>query len=121
MSLSVKFSAASCREVIFKTSSKRPRNTCNPQNLKKNNKTFPKKFNKIKERLSTFNTWPPQMTQDPTELAQSGFIYTGKGDETICYVCKTKIMNWEYGEIVNESHLLRNPNCPIAKKKKNML
>ncbi|XP_026749079.1 inhibitor of apoptosis protein isoform X2 [Galleria mellonella] len=55
-------------------------------------------------RLRTFNDWPLSMPQKPEDLADAGFYYTGKGDQTKCYFCNGGLKDWEKDDIPWEQH-----------------
>lgn len=48
-------------------------------------------------RLLSFTEWPRSMKQKPAELADAGFFYTGKGDQTLCFHCGGGLKDWEVG------------------------
>ncbi|XP_046601453.1 death-associated inhibitor of apoptosis 1 isoform X1 [Neodiprion lecontei] len=55
-------------------------------------------------RLRTFNFWPKSMRQTKEELADAGFFYTGKGDQTLCYYCGGGLKDWEPTDNAWEQH-----------------
>ena len=55
-------------------------------------------------RLSTFETWPKFMPQTKQQLADAGFYYTGKGDQTLCYHCGGGLKDWEPEDDPWEQH-----------------
>ncbi|XP_076658047.1 death-associated inhibitor of apoptosis 1-like [Halictus rubicundus] len=55
-------------------------------------------------RLRTFETWPKAMAQTKEQLADAGFYYTGKGDQTVCYYCGGGLKDWELGDEPWEQH-----------------
>ena len=55
-------------------------------------------------RLNTFSTWPKSMPQTKEQLADAGFYYTGKGDQTICYHCGCGLKDWEPEDNPWEQH-----------------
>ncbi|XP_068975107.1 E3 ubiquitin-protein ligase XIAP-like [Bombus flavifrons] len=46
-------------------------------------------------RLHTFATWPKSIPQRKEQLADAGFYYIGKGDQTFCYYCGVGLKDWE--------------------------
>lgn len=56
--------------------------------------TYPQ-YRNLHNRLLSFGEWPRSMKQKPAELADAGFFYTGKGDQTICYCCGGGLKDWE--------------------------
>ena len=55
-------------------------------------------------RLHTFVTWPKSMPQTKEQLADAGFFYTGKGDQTLCYHCGGGLKDWEPEDDPWEQH-----------------
>ncbi|KZC11009.1 PREDICTED: death-associated inhibitor of apoptosis 1 [Dufourea novaeangliae] len=55
-------------------------------------------------RLHTFETWPKFMPQTKEQLADAGFYYTGKGDQTLCYHCGGGLKDWEPEDDPWEQH-----------------
>lgn len=55
-------------------------------------------------RLKSFSDWPKAMKQKPAELADAGFFYTGRGDQTLCFHCGGGLKGWEVNPFVL-SHL----------------
>ncbi|CAK9799602.1 Apoptosis inhibitor IAP [Anthophora plagiata] len=55
-------------------------------------------------RLHTFDTWPKSMPQTKEQLADAGFYYTGKGDQTLCYHCGGGLKDWEPEDDPWEQH-----------------
>ncbi|XP_063981785.1 death-associated inhibitor of apoptosis 1-like [Diachasmimorpha longicaudata] len=55
-------------------------------------------------RLRTFDNWPKSMPQTKEELADAGFYYTGRGDETQCYMCGGGLKDWEPKDTPWEQH-----------------
>lgn len=55
-------------------------------------------------RLRTFDSWPKSMPQTKECLADAGFYYTGKGDQTLCYHCGGGLKDWEPNDDPWEQH-----------------
>ncbi|XP_076549096.1 baculoviral IAP repeat-containing protein 7-B isoform X1 [Osmia lignaria lignaria] len=55
-------------------------------------------------RLRTFETWPKSMPQTKEQLADAGFYYIGKGDQTLCYHCGGGLKDWEPEDDPWEQH-----------------
>ncbi|XP_076750908.1 baculoviral IAP repeat-containing protein 8 [Xylocopa sonorina] len=55
-------------------------------------------------RFHTFETWPKSMPQTKEQLADAGFYYTGKGDQTLCYYCGGGLKDWEPEDDPWEQH-----------------
>lgn len=75
------------------------------------------KYNSEAERLRTFVLWPSDSAVDPARLAKSGFCYTGKDDEVVCFSCQGHIKDWQYGDIVQRKHVELFPNCDFVNNK----
>lgn len=55
-------------------------------------------------RYRTFESWPKSMPQTKDQLADAGFYYTGKGDQTLCYHCGGGLKDWEQNDDPWEQH-----------------
>ncbi|XP_015599785.1 death-associated inhibitor of apoptosis 1 isoform X2 [Cephus cinctus] len=55
-------------------------------------------------RLRSFDSWPKCMPHSKEELANAGFYYTGKGDQTLCYHCGRGLKDWEPEDNPWEQH-----------------
>ncbi|XP_076660123.1 death-associated inhibitor of apoptosis 1-like [Halictus rubicundus] len=62
-------------------------------------------------RLWTFETWPKTMTQTKQQLADAGFYYIGKGDQTVCYYCGGGLKDWAVGDNPWEQHAIWFSKC----------
>ncbi|KAK2582335.1 hypothetical protein KPH14_004672 [Odynerus spinipes] len=62
-------------------------------------------------RLRTFDTWPKSMPQSKEQLANAGFFYTGKSDQTLCYHCGEGLKDWEPQDDPWEEHAKWFPRC----------
>lgn len=62
-------------------------------------------------RLRTFELWPKSMKQTKEEMADAGFFYTGKGDQTLCYHCGGGLKDWEPVDNPWEQHALWFSKC----------
>lgn len=62
-------------------------------------------------RLSTFRHWPKPALLTGERLADAGFFYTKKEDQTQCYHCGGSLNNWEIDEDPWEKHWMWFPNC----------
>lgn len=69
---------------------------------------------RYQDRLKTFQYWPIQMRQIPTDLAKSGFYYTGQGDKVTCFHCGITVLNWEFSDIVNIEHKKHSIHCKFV-------
>lgn len=71
-------------------------------------------MNVEEKRLRTFREWPANAAVDPARLAKAGFYYTGHGLEVQCFLCGTRISDWNYGDQAMGRHRLKSPNCPFV-------
>lgn len=55
-------------------------------------------------RMRSFTEWPPSIKQKPEELADAGFFYIGKGDQTMCFSCGGGLKDWLEGDDPWEQH-----------------
>jgi hypothetical protein len=60
-------------------------------------------------RLRSFSTFP-LTSLSPVRLARSGFYFTGRSQECICFSCGIHNSNWT-GSDVTEIHTRLSPNC----------
>lgn len=58
----------------------------------------------IAARLRTYKDWPRSMPQNPKDLAEAGFYYTGQGDKTKCFHCDGGLKDWEKDDVPWEQH-----------------
>lgn len=65
-------------------------------------------------RLRTFREWPANATVDPARLAKAGFYYTGHVLEVQCFLCGTRISDWNYGDQAMVRHRMKSPHCPFV-------
>jgi baculoviral IAP repeat-containing protein 2/3 len=65
-------------------------------------------------RLNTFDEWPANAAVDATRIAKAGFYYTGCGLEVQCFICGTRIADWNYGDQAMVRHRLAEPTCPFV-------
>ena len=68
----------------------------------------------VDKRLETFLTWPRFALLEPKELADAGFVYTGKEDGVSCYMCKVLLKQWEHGDTAWKEHERWSPVCPLV-------
>lgn len=62
-------------------------------------------------RLLTFKSFPLASFQNKYSLADSGFIYSGKGDIVECFCCGLTLHDWQKNDIPWIEHSRCNPNC----------
>ncbi|KAK3603524.1 hypothetical protein CHS0354_027940 [Potamilus streckersoni] len=65
-------------------------------------------------RYITFVSFPRSSRVQPIRLAQSGFYYSGTGDETICFSCGLKYKNWKEGDSPFDVHKKLSPSCDFV-------
>ncbi|KAL3882666.1 hypothetical protein ACJMK2_028984 [Sinanodonta woodiana] len=65
-------------------------------------------------RYISFGSFPLSSPVHPTRLAQSGFYYSGNGDETICFSCGLKNRNWKEGDSPFDVHKKLSPRCDFV-------
>lgn len=70
-----------------------------------------KDYCNISKRIASFKKWPIQMKQKSLEMAQAGYIYSGKGDLCYCYQCGIGNFNWEYIDHIWKEHKKASPHC----------
>lgn len=71
-------------------------------------------MNVEEKRLRTFREWPANAAIDPARLAKAGFYYTGHVLEVQCFLCGTRISDWNYGDQAIVRHRQKSPNCPFV-------
>ncbi|KAK0042866.1 E3 ubiquitin-protein ligase XIAP [Biomphalaria pfeifferi] len=71
-------------------------------------------FHKERNRLRTFANYPSSAIKSALVLAQSGFVYTGNGQEVTCVFCQAVKTSWRCDEDVEEVHLTLSPSCPLV-------
>ncbi|XP_020296122.1 baculoviral IAP repeat-containing protein 7-B-like [Pseudomyrmex gracilis] len=61
------------------------------ENIRMLNKILSKpkypQFDTYEARINTFEAWPKSSKQTKQDLANAGFYYTGRDDQTLCYYC----------------------------------
>jgi Inhibitor of Apoptosis domain len=48
----------------------------------------------LEARLASFDKWPKDKRQTPSDLAEAGFFHTGKEDEVLCFHCDGGLKEW---------------------------
>lgn len=66
-------------------------------------------FAEESKRIESFALW--SKTQKPTEMAEAGLFFTGKGDRVKCYICGGGLENWVVDDIPREQHTVWFPRC----------
>lgn len=75
--------------------------------------SFPQYATK-ESRINTFKEWPLSIKQKPDELAEAGFFYIGKGDQTMCFLCGGGLKDWLEGDDPWEQHARWFPKCSFV-------
>lgn len=69
------------------------------------------KFASYDARVRSFESWPKLMSQTKESLADAGFYYTGKDDQTLCYHCGGGLKDWEIDDDPWEQHAVWFSKC----------
>ncbi|XP_028413742.1 putative inhibitor of apoptosis [Dendronephthya gigantea] len=57
------------------------------------------------QRLESFESWSGNSAVKPKDLAEAGFYYLGRGDDTVsCFSCGGTLNDWRVGDIPDERH-----------------
>ncbi|CAG2225808.1 unnamed protein product [Mytilus edulis] len=68
-----------------------------------------------RQRLDSFQHWPPYLTQSPDEMALAGFFYAGSEDHCRCFSCGGSLRNWEPGDQPWVEHARWYQNCAFVR------
>ncbi|XP_020298959.1 baculoviral IAP repeat-containing protein 3-like, partial [Pseudomyrmex gracilis] len=68
------------------------------------------RFDTYKARINTLEVWPKLLKQ---YLANVGFYYTGKDDQTLCYYCGGGLRDWNPEDVPWEQHAKWFEYCPF--------
>ncbi|XP_047365303.1 baculoviral IAP repeat-containing protein 7-like isoform X1 [Vespa velutina] len=71
-------------------------------------------MNVEENRLRTFADWPTHAAVSADRIAKAGFYYSGIGLEVQCFLCGTKISEWNYGDQAVTRHRQAAPDCPFV-------
>ena len=69
-------------------------------------------------RLKSFSSWPPALPQQPQELAEAGFFYTGRSDQVKCFYCDGGLESWEAADSPWGEHQKWFSDCAFVKMKR---
>ncbi|AKR17350.1 IAP-3 [Urbanus proteus nucleopolyhedrovirus] len=72
-------------------------------------------YRNISTRLKSFDDWPKSLQQKPTQLAEAGFFYSGRGDKVVCFYCDGGLKDWETDDDPWHMHARWFPNCQYVK------
>ena len=66
---------------------------------------FNPSMNDLTNRLTSFVGWQHTGAVKPKDLAEAGFYYMGRGDDTVCcFSCGVTLNRWQIGDIPEERH-----------------
>lgn len=66
-------------------------------------------------RLQSFENFPKNAPVSAIRLSQSGFYYTGNGQEVECFICHLRNGSWSEDESVTQVHKRLSPECAYLK------
>lgn len=67
-------------------------------------------------RLQTFKKWYLNLVQNPSDLANAGFVWTGVSDAVKCVSCNCIIRNWTTRHRPLQRHLDESENCEFLRR-----
>ncbi|OXU22592.1 hypothetical protein TSAR_012529 [Trichomalopsis sarcophagae] len=65
-------------------------------------------------RLRTFLDWPANCPVSTGRIAKAGFYYTGTAQIAQCFLCGTRVSEWNFGDQAMALHRIANPECPFV-------
>lgn len=70
-------------------------------------------FKTPQQRLASFINWPLSTRYWPVQLAEAGFVYTGRDRVVRCFMCShtSSVNTWLPPEKPEEAHARLNPTC----------
>ena len=70
-------------------------------------------FKTPQQRLASFVNWPFSTRYWPVQLAEAGFVYTGRDCVVRCFMCNqiSSVNTWVPPEKPEEAHVRLNPTC----------
>lgn len=71
---------------------------------------YPQYFRE-RARLATYDNWPKNHPQRPSNLAEAGFFSNGKDDMVTCFHCGCRLVGWEDTDDPWEEHASWSPQC----------
>ncbi|KAK6183920.1 hypothetical protein SNE40_006490 [Patella caerulea] len=86
-----------------------------PESIKNSFPSLHPQFRKTKERLVSFDNWSKQYKPTKTQLAESGFFYTGVATKVVCFCCGISVRDWEPTADTWQQHALISPTCSFIK------
>lgn len=66
-------------------------------------------------RLQSFSSWPCPDIQQPTDLVEAGFYFTGCDDRVRCFACNGGLCNWARQDVPWYEHYKWYRDCPYVK------
>ncbi|XP_020298678.1 E3 ubiquitin-protein ligase XIAP-like [Pseudomyrmex gracilis] len=70
-------------------------------------------FDTYEAKINTFEAWPKSSKQTKQDLANAGFHYTGRDDQTLCYYCGGELKDWNPEDVPWEQHAKWFEYCPF--------
>jgi len=71
-------------------------------------------YKRESERLKTFGAWTISFIR-PADLANAGFVYTGRGDCVRCVFCREHMGEWDEDDFPHTEHRALFPHCPFVR------
>lgn len=75
-------------------------------------------YDKLEDRIKSFNTWPNGVPIQPLTLAEAGLYYSGKSDRVFCFACEGGLKHWEANDDPWIEHAAEFPYCAFLKAEK---
>lgn len=63
------------------------------------------------KRFESFKKWPVALKTTSRALCDAGFLYTGQGDETICFNCGIRLREWKEEDDPWVEHVKYSRHC----------
>lgn len=74
-----------------------------------------KMFLYYEDRLSSFLTWPRQISPTKADLTSAGLYYTGQSDLVKCFMCNVELCQWNCTDTAMKEHRKWSPQCVFLK------
>ncbi|CAC5382816.1 XIAP [Mytilus coruscus] len=68
-------------------------------------------YSSYEVRLKTFDKWKFGEKQNPRNLSESGYFYTGEGDIVRCFCCDLGLAEWDESDDPWTEHARHSPRC----------
>jgi hypothetical protein len=72
----------------------------------------------VMTRIRSFKDWPPNVKQNPRDLALAGFLYAGYSDHTRCFHCGIELSDWRPEDKPWVVHARWFPSCAFLRNMK---